>query len=92
MDGTTDITRTLHFGKPTKHERDCYTRVLLGNFNIERMQWKEHSGLTGSDIDMLARAQLSFAGLENYAHATGHGVGHYSGVHEFPPGLDRYFT
>ena len=56
------------------------------------MQWKEHSGLTGSDIDMLARAQLSFAGLENYAHATGHGVGHYSGVHEFPPGLDRYFT
>ena len=26
--GTTDITRTFHFGEPTQHQRDCYTRVL----------------------------------------------------------------
>lgn len=28
LDGTTDVTRTLHFGEPTAHERLCYTRVL----------------------------------------------------------------
>lgn len=28
LDGTTDVTRTLHFGAPTPHERMCYTRVL----------------------------------------------------------------
>ena len=27
-DGTTDITRTFHFGTPTQHQKDCYTRVL----------------------------------------------------------------
>lgn len=26
--GTTDITRTFHFGAPTPHQMDCYTRVL----------------------------------------------------------------
>ena len=29
MDGTTDITRTVHFGKPSAHEKACYTAVLL---------------------------------------------------------------
>ena len=26
--GTTDITRTMHFGQPTQHQRACFTRVL----------------------------------------------------------------
>ena len=26
--GTTDITRTMHFGEPSEHQRLCYTRVL----------------------------------------------------------------
>jgi Xaa-Pro aminopeptidase len=26
--GTTDITRTFHFGEPTAHQKDAYTRVL----------------------------------------------------------------
>ncbi len=26
--GTTDVTRTVHFGQPTDEERDCFTRVL----------------------------------------------------------------
>lgn len=30
LDGTTDITRTLHFGKPSKKEKDAFTRVLKG--------------------------------------------------------------
>jgi hypothetical protein len=26
--GTTDITRTMHFGTPSEHQRACFTRVL----------------------------------------------------------------
>ena len=29
-DGTTDVTRTLHFGIPTEYEKECFTRVLKG--------------------------------------------------------------
>lgn len=28
VDGTTDITRTVHFGEPTAREKECFTRVL----------------------------------------------------------------
>lgn len=28
VDGTTDITRTIHFGEPTAYEKECFTRVL----------------------------------------------------------------
>ncbi|CAM0873752.1 unnamed protein product [Alopecurus aequalis] len=27
LDGTTDITRTVHFGKPSEHEKSCYTAM-----------------------------------------------------------------
>lgn len=33
-DGTTDVTRVLHFGKPSDREKEMYTRVLLGNMDI----------------------------------------------------------
>ena len=29
-DGTTDVTRTMHFGIPSEEEKDAFTRVLLG--------------------------------------------------------------
>ena len=28
VDGTTDITRTVHFGEPKAWEKECFTRVL----------------------------------------------------------------
>ena len=28
LDGTTDVTRTLHFGTPSEREKECYTLVL----------------------------------------------------------------
>lgn len=28
VDGTTDITRTVHFGEPSMRQKDCFTRVL----------------------------------------------------------------
>ncbi len=33
--GTTDVTRTMHFGTPTLHERECFTRVLQGHIQID---------------------------------------------------------
>lgn len=34
LDGTTDVTRTLHFGTPTDYENKCFTRVLKGQIAI----------------------------------------------------------
>lgn len=28
IDGTTDITRTVHFGQPSSWQKECFTRVL----------------------------------------------------------------
>jgi Xaa-Pro aminopeptidase len=28
VDGTTDITRTVHFGTPSPRQKECFTRVL----------------------------------------------------------------
>jgi len=28
VDGTTDVTRTVHFGEPTARQKECFTRVL----------------------------------------------------------------
>lgn len=39
QDGTTDVTRTVHFGHPSAEMRNAYTRVLLGNLDIERLQF-----------------------------------------------------
>uniref|UniRef100_A0A0E0BJX1 Peptidase M24 domain-containing protein n=1 Tax=Oryza glumipatula TaxID=40148 RepID=A0A0E0BJX1_9ORYZ len=35
LDGTTDITRTVHFGKPSEHEKSCYTAAMLLIFSHE---------------------------------------------------------
>ena len=40
-DGTTDITRTNHFGKPSDDERRCYTRVLQGHVGMARAIFPE---------------------------------------------------
>jgi Xaa-Pro aminopeptidase len=50
--------------------------------------WPERSGLTGADLDILARKPLWEVGLD-YNHGTGHGVGYYLNVHEGPHWLGR---
>jgi len=84
-DGTTDVTRTLHFSTPTKHEKECYTRVLLGHIALSLATFPKNT-ITGKDVDILARMPLWKAGLE-YAHGTGHGVGAFLNVHEGPQGI-----
>ncbi len=36
LDGTTDVTRTFHFGQPTAFMREAYTRVLMGAIDLAR--------------------------------------------------------
>ena len=83
LDGTTDTTRTVHFGEPSDWEKECYTRVLLGNLDLVRVVWPKWSNLSGNEIELLARRHLWEKGLD-FQHATGHGVGHYLCVHEGP--------
>ena len=83
-EGTTDITRTVHYGKPTQKEKEMYTRVLLGNLSLERLQFK--SGKTLYSLDAIPRSYLYMVG-EDYKHGTSHGVGHFLNVHEGPHGL-----
>ncbi|SCV00861.1 LANO_0F08944g1_1 [Lachancea nothofagi CBS 11611] len=84
MEGTTDITRTLHFTKPTKEEIHNYTLVLKGNLALERLVFPE--GTSGYNIDVIARQFLWQHGLD-YRHGTGHGVGSFLNVHEGPIGI-----
>ncbi|MSP81315.1 MAG: aminopeptidase P family protein, partial [Rhodospirillales bacterium] len=80
-DGTTDVTRTLAIGRPSAEMRDRFTRVLKGHIAVATLVFPD--GTSGQQIDAFARAALWRAGLD-YEHGTGHGVGHYLGVHEGP--------
>jgi len=84
-DGTTDITRTILIGEPTRKRLDLYrdrnTRVLKGHIALARLRFPK--GTSGAQIDALARAALWSAGLD-FDHGTGHGVGAFLSVHEGP--------
>jgi Xaa-Pro aminopeptidase len=83
-DGTTDTTRTLHFGKPTEMEKKAYTLVLKGHIALDVAIFPK--GTTGFALDALARQFLWEEGLD-YRHGTGHGVGSFLNVHEGPIGI-----
>ncbi|XP_047543091.1 xaa-Pro aminopeptidase ApepP-like [Vanessa atalanta] len=85
MDGTTDITRTRHMSSnPTPAQRLAFTRVLKGQILLATAVFPK--GSTGNLLETLARKALWDVGL-NYAHGTGHGVGHFLNVHEGPSGI-----
>ncbi|CCF59033.1 hypothetical protein KAFR_0F04380 [Kazachstania africana CBS 2517] len=84
LEGTTDITRTLHFTTPSQEEINNYTLVLKGNLALERLVIPE--GTTGFSIDAIARQFLWSHGLD-YRHGTGHGIGSFLNVHEGPIGI-----
>ena len=82
-DGTTDITRTVHFDVAKDKEKEMYTRVLLGNLSLERLIFNK--GNTLLNIDNVPRSFLYQVG-KDYKHGTSHGVGHFLNVHEGPRG------
>ncbi len=89
LEGTTDITRTVVFGKPTPRQKDMFTRVLMGNIDCTITPFP--SGTTGQRHEVFARRHLWLAGRD-YNHGTGHGVGQYLGVHEGPHSLKNIVT
>ena len=81
LDGTTDVTRTFHYGDPTDFEKEVYTRVLMGSIDLARATFMD--GTPDTRLDILARWNLFKVGL-NYRHGTGHGIGAYGFIHESP--------
>lgn len=86
--GTTDVTRTWHFGTPGAAFGAMYTRVLRGHIALDTAVWPE--GTPGFVLDAFARQHLWRAGAD-YGHGTGHGVGAALNVHEGPMGISRKF-
>lgn len=86
LDGTTDVTRTVCYGEPTREEIEAYTMVLKGHIDVGMAKFPQ--GTTGSHLDVLARRYL-WADGKDYCHSTGHGVGHCSNVHESPPYIGK---
>lgn len=102
LDGTTDVTRTIcynndldenhegyHGACPTPYQKQMYTQVLQGQINIQRQIFPENK--SGNYFDILARQKL-YNSLKDYGHGTGHGIGHFSIVHEYPAGIGSSYT
>ncbi|XP_020843647.1 xaa-Pro aminopeptidase 1 isoform X2 [Phascolarctos cinereus] len=83
-DGTTDVTRTMHFGTPSAYEKECFTYVLKGHIAVSAAIFP--TGTKGHLLDSFARSALWDSGLD-YLHGTGHGVGSFLNVHEGPCGI-----
>lgn len=84
LDGTTDVTRTWHFGTPTEYEKECFTLVLKGQMQMGSLIFPNK--VKGRSLDSLARKFLWDYGLD-YNHGTGHGIGSFLNVHEGPMGI-----
>ena len=77
-----DITRTFLFGDDGKHEefKKAYACALKAH---KLVQEKARSGMTGKEVDAIARDCLIESGYgELFTHSLGHGIG--LNVHEFP--------
>ena len=86
LEGTTDITRTVHLGTPTAEQKRHYTLVLQGHLALGRAVFPH--GTYGEHLDAFARAPLWNEYL-NYRHGTGHGVGSFLCVHEGPQKISQ---
>ncbi len=84
--GTTDVTRTICFSKPSKNIKDIFTKVLKGHIAVATSDLKKYD--IGQKIDLRARKFLKKSNLD-YAHGTGHGVGFFLNVHEGPQSISR---
>ena len=84
--GTTDVTRTICFSKPSNNIRNIFTYVLKGHIAVATTNLKKDD--IGKKIDFRARKYLKQNNLD-YAHGTGHGVGFFLNVHEGPQSISK---
>ncbi len=85
--GTTDVTRTICFSKPSSKIKNIFTRVLKGHIAVFNTNLNKVN--TGEEIDKRARIFLKKVNLD-YGHGTGHGVGYFLNVHEGPQAISKY--
>ncbi len=85
--GTTDVTRTICFSKPSSKIKNIFTRVLKGHIAVFNTNLNKIN--TGIEIDKRARYFLKKINLD-YGHGTGHGVGYFLNVHEGPQAISKY--
>jgi Xaa-Pro aminopeptidase len=81
LDGyCSDMTRTVHVGRPSPEARRMYNAVLESQLaGIDAVR----AGATADDVDYACRQTLQRAKLDRYfIHSTGHGVG--LEIHENP--------
>ena len=75
-----DITRTFVLGKASEQFRKIYDIVLAAQ---EIAEATARAGMTGADVDGLARKVIADAGYgDDFGHSLGHGIG--IAVHELP--------
>ena len=87
--GTTDTTRTWCFESPSAERRRLATSVLKAHIAVAQQVFP--AGTLGHALDSAARLPMWQAQLD-YDHGTGHGVGHYLSVHEFPQRMQKSGT
>ncbi len=85
--GTTDVTRTVCFSKPSQNIKNIFTYVLKGHIAVVLTNLKKDDN--GKKIDLRARKYLKKNNLD-YAHGTGHGVGFFLNVHEGPQSISKF--
>jgi Xaa-Pro aminopeptidase len=85
--GTTDITRTFHFGIPDSAQKEGYTNTLKGLIALISLAFPKTTKC--NELDPIARQFLWRSGYD-YPHGTGHGVGHYLSVHEGPNSISKH--
>lgn len=95
LSGTTDITRTIGLYKKKVPDiiKKHYTLVLESMINLSCLKFPY--GLTGFELDIIARKKLYDEYLD-FNHGTGHGIGYISNVHEGPnrigPGVNSNYN
>lgn len=82
--GTTDITRMVAVGTPSRDQRRDCTRVLQGLIALSSLHFPK--GTPAPMLDAVARAPLWRENID-YGHGTGHGVGWCLNVHEGPQSI-----
>lgn len=78
-EGTTIVSRTIHFGEPTAEQKKMYTNVLRAIIRLSTFVFPE--SVSTAEVDVLARSSV-WDSLDDNPKITGHGVGSFLSVQE----------
>lgn len=84
MTRTAAVSKDIHFGKKQKFKNKLHSKIYDIVLKAqEKTISKARSGMSGKEIDSIARSEIEKSGYGKYfVHSTGHGVG--LDIHELP--------